>query len=595
MKKYISILFVAVLSFFSCLYAQDYYAPNYYIVQPDEQSFMFESAKVAPLQSGIFSEVMGQFGVHPLSAINRNPANIRNFSSDNYFYFDVRTRPKKYESGYRACSLCSDFYPTYIIPPVEKRQSNVQEPLISSALFFKPFEESSFKIGLAYQHLNVEETYYSMVSPGVTGGGVFFRLLNASNADNLLGSPNQMKKYGHFPTFYTGFELSEKLSFGLKAGYANYISNGYQISGDFGGANPRPNYEDGFYPGVKTNNQRSVNYQHWDFSAGLNYNPNDHNSVGLSIGYLNGNFDQSARNQFLYVLVEEEQARSTKGLFEFTDRQGFLRDGDRLYTDLSYTIDVSNTFTLTGLYQGSWTGQDLNYAGLLEAYSMEDVIRTNYYDYETFSDDNTESSGFGETEIWDHSLAFIFSNYFSENFQIRTGVQLELYSRDEVYTNIEDEQRMIESEEVESGSAREIYREFNLITTTEVEDDLDQFSMYLPVVLSKSFYETVIIEAGVMAHYRKLRVENIGTFSYEGKGFEIVNGNVDQQEPFYRPEPIAETHTFSQTKMNAFGSIIIVPSKQFSLRLMGYSDRRTLGESISVDSFRLQISAEIKF
>lgn len=63
---------------------------RFYLVPQDNQYFFFQPSQITPHQSGVFGEVMGQFSDHPLSSINRNPANLSQLNDRSYFYIDLK-------------------------------------------------------------------------------------------------------------------------------------------------------------------------------------------------------------------------------------------------------------------------------------------------------------------------------------------------------------------------------------------------------------------------------------------------------------------------------------------------------------------------
>lgn len=81
--------------------AQSFYPGNYfYMVAEDDQSFFFEPSGFSPLQTGVFEEIAVSLSDHPLSAINRNPARMNQFSGKGYAYLDIKTLPEENVRNY---------------------------------------------------------------------------------------------------------------------------------------------------------------------------------------------------------------------------------------------------------------------------------------------------------------------------------------------------------------------------------------------------------------------------------------------------------------------------------------------------------------
>lgn len=599
MRATIASAFIFLSLTFSVKAQQIYQSDRLYSVPQDNQLFFFQPTQISPYQTGVFSEVMGQFSDHPLSSINRNPANLSQLNEQSYFYIDLKTLPDEtIETYYYGCNNCIG--PHWYFTPVEKNRT-AREPFVSTAFFMKPNNDSGLRFGLTYQLLSMSEPFYQLQPFPYSNYGV--RLQTAGSelpapSTNLLGERDLYRLQGHFPSLYTGYEFSERFSAGIKVSYNYYTGSGSQISEGFGN---QPDI-DVSSMNNEFSQQRDATYSHWDFSAGMRADLSDRMTAGISIGYLTGDFDQDGRMSFQQI---NEGFNLNGGDYYYTHlnnqltRTGFERIGHTIYANADYEYSHNDNSHIILNYRISRADQDFNFGSSTyrftdsenyhQNYKDENVLRTTEYE------ETTLSAGTGSSELWQHRFSASYSLNLTDNFRVRSGFQLNFDLDKEYFSDLH--QRLsnyyvyteIESETTTDRLYNSDYRNLNTIVPASY-----QFTGYLPLILGRTFGRHIYAELGVMGLYRSeiRKLDQIREHDYRDEVLENdeVNVSEDQSRSTYN-----QRRHNSSTLFNAFSSISFSPNDQLRFRLMTYSDRRQLNPRSNINAIRFQISAEIGF
>jgi hypothetical protein len=374
MKTTIVSIFIFLSLVCSTFAQQQFPTDRQYSVPIDNQPFFFQPSQISLYQMGALGDVMGQFSDHPLSEINRNPANLNRLNERSYLYADVKTLSdetlKSYNSG---CVNCIS--PAWIITPVEENRT-VREPFLSVAYFMNPFDDSGWRFGMTYQLMSMSEPFYQIrANPYTYYDNQFASASELPSPPPYDGKRDQFRIQGHFPSLYTGYEFSDRLSVGVKAGYNYYSGNGNQVTENFG------NISDIAIPpqANEFSRQRDVIYSHWDFSAGIQVGLGTRSTAGVSLGYLTGAFDQE--NSEIYN--QDYQNYDLNGddyyytnFSDWVERGGFERNGQTLYATADYTFkrDENTNFSLN--YRISLSDQDFDFGSSAFRYSESE----NYFE-----------------------------------------------------------------------------------------------------------------------------------------------------------------------------------------------------------------------
>lgn len=600
MKTTVTSVIIFLFAAFAVQAQQQIPTDRLYSVGEDFQPFFFQPSKISPYQTGVFGEVMGQLSDHPLSEINRNPANLNRLNERSYLYIDLNTLPDEtLENYYSPCINC--IAPFGINMPVEENRT-VREPSFSAALFMQPFQDAGFRFGFTYQLMSLQEPYFELRSAADNTSYFPYRLTTngVPTAEfPFQGPKDQFQTTGHFPALFAGYEFSERLSLGIKASYSSYSASGDQISEDFGSQAQTdfvPVYDNQY------SRKRETGYDHWDFSAGVQAALNDQIMVGLSAGYLTGNLDQNGQQISRYdyrnrYLNNEDYYYNT-----FNDqfgRNGFQRTGQTLYAGSIIEIKRGQSDHLTFNYRISRSAQDFEFGSSLNSFQdSENYYQNNqgeviYTLYETESSDITE--GNGSATGWLHKAGISYARELVYGFQLRSGIQVHYGIEKEGFTQLQ--QRFSTSYsyvEADGEATRDYIYQNDFRVLNEINPANYRLTGYLPFILGRTFGDSFYAELGVMGSYQSEIRKRGQTTHYDNRYVTFRNGEEESGENQNRSDyerRNQEGHTF----FNAFSSVTFSPGNQLKLRLMAFSDRRQINRISTVDAYRFQLSAEIGF
>lgn len=561
-----------IFGLFACVLlmpGQNVYAQSTPFMYEDGLPYFFTPAEFAPLQTGTFNVVSRSVSQHPLAAINRNPAAINTFSGNGYFYADVKTlADADYLVQTNHCpppgipAICLPFFNE------ENISRQVQEPLLSTALFFRPFENAPFWAGFTYQLLKFSEPYYR-TQDIIPHGPV---LANAGvNREQLFGEADNFDKSGHSPALFAGYAFSDALSFGLKVNFNVYNGNGNSVSENFGRIGTVDPYPQAF----EYSYWRSADYRHWDFSAGVNWNLNEHIATGFSAGFLTGRFRQ-AGNEFTVSDLYQEDAQLPDYFYSMDmnsqTRNGFNRDANTYYSTAALSWQLTGRSLLNFTYYGSISQQDFNFGEahfshrLIESNSLNYVNQWNY-NY-SLTDDQLVAEGAGTTKNGRHTAGLFLTREFNYGFSLTTGLQLLVFKENQdivldVTTN--HYYKRIN----QTGSAPEEVTDNETLYehSGTVAERFSLTSGYIPVIVSKSFNHFLTVDLGMQAHRQKLN----------------------------RKYNAADRDELASTHFNAYGAVSVNPSEKMSIRFITFTDRRQVAHNGDMDSFRFRVVTEFHF
>lgn len=574
---------------------------HFYSVPQDNQPFFFQPSQVSPDPVGAFGEVMEQFSDHPLSLINRNPANLSQLDDQVYFFADLKTLPDEtIETYYHGCNNCftigSNSFRT-----VDTR--TVREPFLSAALFMKPYNDSGFRMGFTYQHLSSSEPYYQLRPTPYTSYSMSIPSLHLqigphTSSTDIPGERDQYGLQGYFPSLYTSYEFSERFSTGLKVSYIYSTVNANRIIEGFG------NHSDTAIPpqSSESSQHRNATYSHWDFSAGIKAVLTNRAAAGISFGYLSGNFDQNGRSSFHQIYEDYNLNGGDYYITNLSDlygRSGFERNGHTLYATADYDYRRDENFHLSLNYRFSRADQDFYYGATSFFYNdAENYSPNNQDELQLLNIENkltTRDTGSGSSELWQHRFSASFSLNLTENFQLRSGLQINFDLYKESTSDLRQwfassyYNREIDGNTEVDQLRTSDYRQINSMIPAKY-----QLTGYLPLILGRSFGRHLNVELGVIGLYRSEIRKMDQILEYENRREVTENSEVsvsDTQRSFTYD---LRRHD-SSTLLNAFGSITFTPDDQLRIKLMTYSDRRKMNPNNSIDAIRFQISAEIGF
>ncbi|MEX0844390.1 MAG: hypothetical protein WD022_03880, partial [Balneolaceae bacterium] len=569
--------------------AQDFYPGNYfYMVAEDGQPFFFQPSEFSPLQTGAFDVVSLSVSDHPLSAINRNPANMNRLSGKGFAYLDVKTLPEENVTPYFRCEACfmSEMAYIYVPEPTPKKS---QEPFLSAALFLKPLANERFNLGFTYQFMQMNESFYqrvgypygfSMITPHV---GRYA----ADGQRPFFGEEDYFNKYGHFPAIFAGYSFSNFLNAAFKISYNTYRGDGSMLSDNFGQADIAPNPQSNIF-----DRNRLTDYSHWDFSAGLNVQLNNMMDAGLTAGVLVGDFNQVGREQYLQNYLNTEHPTYEDYYYRydsyFNQRDGFSREGQTWYTAVEYNWKPQDTRSFRLFYRGSRSLQDFSYGlntstrGSFESHTLQSSEEEVFW----ISEDERAiyTNGTGDLAEWRNQGGIFMTQDFAYGFQLKTGLQMAYVSTNETVSELFKNHFLDNSfEQIDDGPLTESQYRYMQTRDLSLTQNFYEFTGYIPLILRKSFGKQFSAEAGILATHQQFIRKYDQYFLYENEYFNTEDDITDtegDQNGYSSNERTLELHTH----FNAYGSVVFSPFDQFKLRIMTFSDRRQLNSVSNLDA-----------
>lgn len=587
-KKRIHIEFILILLitfYFSNLVFSQYYGEIVLEKSFERMDFFFVPNYLNPYGLSNFVTTTPGLIDDPLLNLVINPANIYSDSSTKtYFYLDFRnTRIKEGRDQFyypmpmldyrESFSYDRIYYPTYYI-----QTRKALEPVFSGAFLSRPFK-SIFKglfIGLTYQAIFQNEGYYA-VPQDIYRSNIGYdyagnRTLESSDipiTDRYSGT-DDMRQMGHFISFYTGYEFSPKLQIGFKANRTFFNRDG-----SFGSNNFWENASRYEYNSVRYDiRSRKQDYDHWDFSAGINFNLSDRTKWGLHAGYLFGDATQSMNQEdsSLYKSGEIDMGtdwsfyRKTGSTVQDWDHEGQTYYGGM---NLNFQLDASKSLVFHYTYHRSTTDIVLS----------SNVIDTSYSNYR-----HQWSDGYYHGQ-WDYALQDIRNGtgeWINKILRFMGALQWQIEKTKKLHIglNLEYQQREINTDE--QVLANRHSRSYYISTydpdgrtyynaTNEDKNLLWDFkanvvNFQIPIIFTWKVSESIELLFGLNRKMTNWEIDDItlAIFKYREQTTDTITVRKENfGERYTQPR---ETRSDIQTTM--LGGITISPSKLFNVRLL---------------------------
>lgn len=546
-------------------------------VQEDALPYFFSPVEFAPLQTGALSDVARNFSDHPLAGINRNPASINSFESDGYFYADVKTLPSiDQQIIYEwQCVYCY-----YTVLPTNNKPRQIQEPFLTTAIFFKPIEDNSLWLGLSYQFLKFSEPFYQVNY----AQNVPFDVARFAESSSIFQGEDYFDKTGHTPTLYAGYSLTDAIDLGIKVSYNIFSGSGNSISENFASLSDIDPYSTIY----EQNSWRSTNYKHWDIEGGLNLRLSDRFKGALSLGFLTGNFRQTGNRIWTSDIYNDNPALADDFYSRESDhtlRNGFNRDGNTYYATAEFSWELDSESKLDFVYNVSNRIQDFASGEADMDFTFDETQTLNSENEELYMSNEVERHSVyesaGELNGWHHNLGTFITKHFGDGYTLTTGLQLQLQLYNEnLARNIDILNTGYNIERVgDAPPVKTVYSTSNEFQS-RIESNQSTLQGYLPLMLGKTFNQYLTLELGVLAQRQNTIVKR----NLQGDGYGIwhyadTNHRVEHATSHY----------------NAFASIAVSPTDNVSFRFLSFTDRRQIAFSQKLQAFRFRFTTEIAF
>lgn len=351
----------------------------------ENSSLYFNSHYLNPLGIANFKNVMPGLIDNPFLNLYINPANVPGIDDKDFlFYLEFR--------GDRTESLIADRFtsPNYFVNDVYYRQQSIYydprwftvtrsepEPILSVGIINYPLKgiTDDLFIGGTYQVIHKEEKFYAMPywiyypsyyydALGVRAEG----LADVPIEDRYSGK-DEMINEGHLYSAFAGYRISEMWSIGASINGIIHSRDGRYLNsnkGEYG--NP-----DDDYSSIESQ-ERIQDYDHIDFSGGINFQPDPFFKIGLKAGKLTGDAEQGYDFQTGYSSRHNTPEVSEEWSYYLSDsktEQSWNRDGGSTYYGMNFTRYINDDKSFSGYYKFTKTDIDLS--------SSSSIIDTSFH------------------------------------------------------------------------------------------------------------------------------------------------------------------------------------------------------------------------
>lgn len=395
----------------------------------EQSDFFFSPLHINPYGTHNFAMASQLSLDHPLLNILRNPSTVSEYRSDslpsNYLYIDFRNSLSTTNRGYSGIyPMVYDYIPRYGYYYTSKR--NEVSPLLSLAYLTQlPVLNNSISIGATYQIITQGERYYAIPydiyrsNAGKTFDGYTYMGTEGYTIEDRFSGSDEMYHEGHSLNLFLSWKPTDALSIGAKAG--RFI---FDREGSFGSSNlwnQRPDYQSYW----KNFENRSQEYDHWDFSLGLNYLAGK-NKIGFYAGYLTGTATQLLDRDDESISNSGQEGSTSWSDYSswYVSDQSWEHMGQNIYGGFQWEREVRSDLTFRLLYNLSLSEQDISLASSIESESENDY----YYEYSSrvsesngYSNMHDYRTGSGTRTKLTHSAGAGFEWQLGEGKKVRFG------------------------------------------------------------------------------------------------------------------------------------------------------------------------------
>ncbi len=388
-------LFLSLVLIPSLLFSQ------YFGERSTEQNFetsdyFFKSVYLNPFGLKNFKEITPILIYHPFLNIQINPAFITKNSNNLIFYLDYRTESEFYPEIYDyPLPLYVEKQITDLIypPPIFISETRKEpQPKFSFGLITNPLKSTlpNFYLGGTFQRINKSEKFYS--SPywlyypryGMDPFGNKIGFEEGFPVVDRYSGKDEMTTSANIYSLFAGYKIDEKLSIGMSYSGIDHIREGGFVNSY--------NDEFGNIDNIISNNlnslNRSRNYHHDDFSAGLIYNFPDELLAGIKIGYLKGKAEQFYNDKSTYYYqynIFDVSTTWNLSSYQRTSDQKWNNNGKVYYFNVSVEKNINPHLQLIGYF--TYQKGDIDFS------NASTILDSSYY-YWKFPDYNNNQQYF---------------------------------------------------------------------------------------------------------------------------------------------------------------------------------------------------------
>lgn len=329
------------------------FAQSYLEIEFEQSEYYFNRQLLNPFGMKKFYDIIPGFVDNIFTNIHLNPVKITELRENYLFYADLRGAREEPQQGYVYPQIQIYTIPNVIIPPIYFiPQITEPEPRYSIGFVTKldDYVSDRFFIGGTFQRITKDDM---MSSPPFYPFPI--NQFTESIERDFLGK-NELKFRGNIYSLFGGYKFDERFSMGFsfnginynqdgiidEKSYYEYLTESYRMDKDI---------------------KKNSDYDHQDFTFGLNYSLNAKANIGIKTGLLKGRVLQSSTSINLYlnkmnIPDVSSEWRYDYNLYNF--KKDFNKDGKIYYSGFDFNLQLNEKFNFFGYFNFATGKIDFN-------------------------------------------------------------------------------------------------------------------------------------------------------------------------------------------------------------------------------------------
>ncbi len=547
----------------------------------EQEVFFFNQNYLNPFGLGNFAQTTAGLVDDPFLNLAVNPANWSQcLQKKAHFYMDFRTIHKNEQPQYfiqpafdRAYASPDVLYPAYYVETKEELL-----PIFSAGFLTSPFKilGRQFHLGLTYQAIFQDEDYYyvpfSIYRSHIGYDYAGNRMAESSDIpviDRYRGE-DKMHQTGHFLSLYSGLDLTNKITLGIRLNRTLFDRDGSYGSKNFWDSSYYQNYTSVYY----NMEEREQSYQHWDFSGGLRFQPTDKISVGVSSGYLWGDVTQTLTGEdssnYRYGEMNESDNWSyynkSGSSSEFWDH-----DGKTYFAGFDFNYKFDQSKKLNFYYKYKQQDVDIYLSAALDdtSYSTyQHVYNENTYYYENEYALLDQRNGSGTRSVNSHKLMTAFQWKIEHDKKLNLGLHVDVTNQQTLTEEAVFGRNHYEMlHRTSDDPSEEYYYNANIEEKNlqwDFQTELVQIS--IPLIFEWRLSKTTELILGLNRSMSSWKLEEVTLAKYQYRE-RTTDSDTDRDENFIERYKMP-TEKRTDVKTTFLGGLNITPSDHFSVRML---------------------------
>jgi hypothetical protein len=569
----------------------------------EQTDFFFVPHNLLPYGIGSFKSTTPGLLDDPLQNLAVNPALIRIDSGrQGYLYTDFRSaRTIADQSSYYPVPMYANTVSDVAVLRYSSYYLNtrrVLEPVFSGAYLGLPFPQMlpTFVLGASYQFMLQDDKYYDVpqdIYRSVLGEDFSGNKAEAASSlpivDRYSGDDNMHQK-GHLIDAFSRFEIPSLGSIGIKIGRVLFDRSGEIGSTNLWAGYTNPANGTSLWSNMES---RSQNYNHWEFTGGVEVYLNEKTSLGATVSGLWGTATQSLHRADSSYYNYPSSSNSSQYLSSGYTQQDWKHDGTTILCGVDLTSRITSQHTLKFLFQHMKSNIDIGLGSTIRdtsysnySYTYLDTLRTSIYN--SFLRDTR--SGSGTQVITSDKASFNMQWQIDERTNLSLGFQFDWQTM-EMNTTEYVLASML------SMSQSNYYGYYQWINGSDQSKDLhwtfttERTNFQIPIFITIKASNAISILLGLNRSMISSKVTEI-TLAVNHYNQSNYNGTITRNEN-YGERYTTPTETVSDVQTTFLAGITASPAKEFQVRLLVVPNFHDAYDGSKMDGLQWWISLNI--